>query len=150
LAAVTAFQNVLGIDPSRALREQPEDFLVSGYFPQDLPPPYRERKFDLIISRHVLEHIEAPRPFAAALAAALASDGQLWLEVPDLDSTVERKLWSNFYHLHCNYFSAVTLDQIATQAGLRCTSGTVVEVFGGSLLRKYVHGASPVCPRRSD
>lgn len=140
------FENVLGIDPSRALREQADDFLVSGYFPHDLPPPYRERKFDLIISRHVLEHIETPRPFAAALATALSRGGQLWLEVPDLDSTIARKLWSNFYHLHCNYFSAVTLDQIMAEAGLRCASGTVVEVFGGSLLRKYVHGASPALP----
>jgi SAM-dependent methyltransferase len=140
------FTDVLGIDPSRAARGRAEDFLVSGYFPQDMPASHLNRKFDLVISRHVLEHIENPRPFVAALAAALTTNGQLWLEVPDLDSTLARGLWSNFYQLHCNYFSAVTLDQMAATAGLRCVAGTVVEVFGGSLLRKYVHGIAPALP----
>jgi SAM-dependent methyltransferase len=140
------FTDVLGIDPSRAARGQTESYLVSGYFPQDIPASHRHRRFDLVISRHVLEHIENPRPFVVALAAALATDGQLWLEVPDLDSTLVRDLWSNFYQLHCNYFSSVTLDQMAATAGLRCVAGTVVEVFGGSLLRKYVHGIAPALP----
>jgi SAM-dependent methyltransferase len=137
------FKDVLGIDPSRAARDQAEDFLVSGYFPDDLPASHKNRKFDLVFSRHVLEHIENPRPFVVALTDALAVGGQLWLEVPDLDATLARDLWSNFYQLHCNYFSAVTLDRMAATAGLRCVAGTVVEVFGGSLLRKYVHGEAP-------
>ena len=142
----TGFTDLLGIDPSRAAREQAENQLVSGYFPDDLPASHRHRKFDLVISRHVLEHIENPRPFMAALAAALAPGGQLWLEVPDLNSTLDRNLWSNFYQLHCNYFSALTLDQMAATAGLRCVAGSVVDVFGGSLLRKYVSGAAPALP----
>ena len=141
------FTDVLGIDPSRAARAQAENFLVSGYFPADLPPAHRERKYDLIISRHVLEHIENPRPFVAALSAALTSNGQLWIEVPDLTSTLARGLWSNFYQLHCNYFSATTLDQMAATAGLRCLEGTVVEIFGGSLLRKYAPGVPQALPQ---
>ncbi|MGA9874760.1 MAG: class I SAM-dependent methyltransferase, partial [Solirubrobacteraceae bacterium] len=140
------FDDVLGIDPSRAASGQVEKYLVSGYFPQNIPASQQGRKFDLIISRHVLEHIETPRPFVAALAAALSSDGQLWLEVPDLESTLARELWSNFYQLHCNYFSAITLDQMVVSAGLRCVAGSTVEVFGGSLLRKYVHGNVPTLP----
>jgi len=140
------FEDVLGIDPSRAACGQAESYLVSGYFPQDIPASHQCRKFDLIISRHVLEHIEIPRPFVAAIAAALSSEGQFWLEVPDLESTLARDLWSNFYQLHCNYFSAITLDQMVASAGLRCVAGTVVEVFGGSLLRKYAHGVAPTLP----
>lgn len=140
------FNDVLGIDPSRSASEAASDFLLSGYFPQDLPNAHRHRKFGLVISRHVLEHIETPRPFVSSLVDSLAPDGELWLEVPDLDSTVARNLWSNFYQLHCNYFSAVTLDQMAATAGLRCVASELVEIFGGSLLRKYIRGAAPAFP----
>lgn len=144
------FRNVLGIDPSRSASAAESDYVLSGYFPEDLPRAHRHRQFGLVISRHVLEHIETPRPFVASLVSSLAVDGELWLEVPDLDSTVARNLWSNFYQLHCNYFSSVTLDQMAATAGLRCVASELVEIFGGSLLHKYVRGAalaSPAPPR---
>jgi 2-polyprenyl-3-methyl-5-hydroxy-6-metoxy-1,4-benzoquinol methylase len=141
------FDDVLGIDPSRSASEAAADYLVSGYFPQDLPPGHRHRKFDLVISRHVLEHIEIPRAFMTALVASLSPAGELWIEVPDLDSSVARNLWSNFYQLHCNYFSAITLDQMAAVAGLRCVAAELVDIFGGSLLRKYVHGVAGTLPQ---
>ena len=66
----------------------------------------------------------------------------LWIEVPDLDATLATGRWNNFYQLHCNYFDADTLDRLAATAGLRCVGGTVVDVFGGSLLRRYRRGSS--------
>jgi hypothetical protein len=87
-----------------------------------------------------LEHIESPLAFVNALAEALNPEGELWIEVPDLECTVQRGIWSNFYQLHCNYFSAATLDRIAAEAGLRCLGGQVVDVFGGSMLRRYGRG----------
>lgn len=140
------FANAIGIDPGRAAQEQGEDHIIHGFFPQDLSTGHQAQKFDLIVSRHVLEHIESPRQFTASLATALADDGQLWLEVPDLQSTLDQNLWSNFYQLHCNYFCDITLDQMAATAGLRCISGSVVEVFGGSLLRKYIRASPPLLP----
>ena len=134
------FNNVIGIDPSRAGADPDDPDVVRGFFPKDLPPSHALRQFDLIVSRHVLEHIEAPRPFIKALATSLATSGQLWIEVPDLDSTLRTRLWSNFYQLHCNYFTAATLDLLAVTVGLRCIGGSIVDVFGGSLLRKYVMG----------
>ena len=138
--------DVLGIDPSRAASKESCDWLLSGYFPDDLPADQRNRGRDLVICRHVLEHIESPVPFMKALAEALLPNGELWIEVPDLDCTVERGIWSNFYQLHCNYFSATTLDRLAAAAGLRCVGGQVVEVFGGSILRRYVRGSSEAIP----
>lgn len=134
------FKNIAGIDPGRALHASAtEDAprLISGFFPQDMPAACRCKKYDLIITRHVLEHIENPQSFVADMVAYLAPSGQLWIEVPDLRSTVEKQLWTNFYQLHCNYFSAKTLDRLLANNGLSCLDGCIVDIFGGSLLRKY-------------
>ncbi len=139
------FRDLVGIDPSRAAADESCDGLYRGYFPEDLPADERERERDIVVCRHVLEHIESPLPFMQALAGSLKLDGELWIEVPDLESTLNKGIWSNFYQLHCNYFSAVTLDHLAVRAGLRCIGGTIVDVFGGSILRRYaVGGGSPV------
>jgi SAM-dependent methyltransferase len=136
------FGDRLGLDPGRAAASSDRDDVVCGFFPDDLPGAVRERRFGLIVLRHVLEHIEAPREFVAALAARLAPGGQLWIEVPDLDATLAGGLWSNFYQLHCNYFSERTLDRVGAEAGLECVRGDSVSVFGGSILRRYEAGSA--------
>jgi SAM-dependent methyltransferase len=144
------FGDRLGVDPGRAAASSDRDDVVCGFFPDDLPPVARQRQFGLIVLRHVLEHIEAPREFVAALAARLAPGGQLWIEVPDLDSTLAAGIWSNFYQLHCNYFSARTLDRLGAEAGLECARGDVVDVFGGSILRRYRTGSATPSPAEPD
>lgn len=137
------YRDLIGIDPSLALPDTPVPFpAVRGFFPADMPAHARDRRHSLVILRHVLEHIETPRAFVADLARAAADDGELWIEVPDLEATVARGLWSNFYHLHCNYFEAATLDRLLFEAGFGLVQGEQVDVFGGSLLRRYRRGAS--------
>jgi SAM-dependent methyltransferase len=133
------YTNVLGIDPSRAAKDQETDFLVSGYFPVDLPATHQDRCYDLIFSRHVLEHIETPRAFVAGMVARLSTSGQVWIEVPDLVAALKKQLWGNFYQLHCNYFDSVTLDNLMSEQGLALLGGQEVDVFGGSILRRYQH-----------
>ena len=135
------FGDRLGIDPGRAAGRGERPDIVGGFFPDDLQPVAGDRRYGLIVARHVLEHIETPVPFMAALAERLEPGGELWIEVPDLESTLDRELWSNLYQLHCNYFCRATLDTLAARAGLECFDGQVVDVFGGSLLRRYRHGA---------
>jgi SAM-dependent methyltransferase len=135
-------EHVIGIDPGRAAAAQGSSNIVCGYFPDGLPIEARMRRHERIVARHVLEHIEEPRKFIADLGACLADDGELWIEVPDLDATLAIGRWSNFYQLHCNYFNADTLDRLAATAGLGCVGGKVVDVFGGSLLRRYRRGSN--------
>ncbi len=140
------YQNVAGMDPSpqAELGEAGRPPRHRGYFPSDLPDSQKLRTFDCLVCRHVLEHIETPNAFVAAVARHLSPGGEFWVEVPDLASAVEHRWWTNFYALHCNYFEASTLDALMARHGLECISGEVVDVFGGSLLRSYRHGSSPV------
>ncbi len=110
--------DVLGIDPGRAAAAQATARgVIHGFFPDDLPPQKRGARYERVVLRHVLEHIETPREFVAELAACLAPDGELWIEVPDLDATLATGRWSNFYQLHCNYFDADTLDTARRDRG---------------------------------
>ncbi|HMJ33090.1 MAG TPA: class I SAM-dependent methyltransferase [Baekduia sp.] len=142
LLGVHGFADRTGVDPGRAAGRRAPGEIVGGYFPDALDAAAPDRRYDLIVLRHVLEHIETPVAFAAALAQRLAPGGEVWIEVPDLDATLERELWSNLYQLHCNYFDAATLDALAGTAGLVRLSGELVDVFGGSLLHRYGRGTS--------
>lgn len=143
------FAHAYGIDPSLAAHARQENYIACGFFPRDLPPDCAKGGFDVVIARHVLEHIETPTVFLQAMATALRPDGLLCIEVPDLDSTLQRGLWSNFYQLHCNYFSELTLDRMLAALGFRCIKGSVVEIFGGSLFRFYQRGNPPAFPAPS-
>ncbi len=151
LIQAAGYSDIFGIDPGQPARQKAGKLpIASGYFPAGLPAERRAKKYDLIVTRHVLEHLETPEDFVASMAARLQRGGQLWIEVPDLASAVQRQIWSNFYQIHCNYFEAATLDALLAKFGLGCRGGEVVEIFGGSLVRRYEFGsvlAAPVATR---
>src|SRR4051812_45086277 len=66
------FGDRIGVDPGRAAAESGRADVVHGYFPDDLPSDHR---YGLIVLRHVLEHIEVPVPFLAALSDRLLPKG---------------------------------------------------------------------------
>ncbi len=136
------FRNLEGIDPSPQAELGLSKLIEisMGYFPRDLPAKHSNKKYDLIICRHVLEHIETPHEFVSAMCDHLAESGQIWIEVPDLYSTIKEGWWTNFYSLHCNYFEEATLDAMMATHGLSCFSGEIVDIFGGSLFRCYEKG----------
>ena len=140
------FSEVFGIDPGRAAQRGSDKCIACGFFPADLPDAWLGKGFDVIVVRHVLEHIENPVSFVRAIASVLRVDGLICVEVPDLDSTLRRGIWSNFYQLHCNYFSAVTLDRLLDSSDFAFGDGRTVEIFGGSLLRFYRHGRAVISP----
>ena len=103
----------IGIDPSC----QPES---TGNF------TLQQRGFDptfafsgdtrLVILRHVLEHIDRPVGFAAAIAGRIG-DAPLYVEVPELHWILENRVFWDFMYEHCNYFSPGALRRALNEAG---------------------------------
>lgn len=82
----------------------------------------------LVILRHVLEHIEAPREFLASVRGAMPST-PLYVEVPDLGWTLEHRAFWDFCYEHCNYFTPASL---AYALGISAFDVTAHDVaFGG-------------------
>jgi SAM-dependent methyltransferase len=89
---------------------------------------------DLVVCRHVLEHIPKPRPFLADILAAAGRNATMaiYCEVPDVTWTLkDRGIWDLIYE-HCNYFGPASLRYLFEQAGLRVDS--VQRRFGGQFL----------------
>jgi SAM-dependent methyltransferase len=73
-------------------------------------------KFDTVVMKHVLEHIEHPRSIIESIYNVLDDDGLVYIQVPNslsFDRFYHRKKWSGWdipYHLvHYNYSSLKTL-----------------------------------------
>lgn len=122
-----------GYDPSYV----PEDGYTAENvtFVQDFyTEKYTDRRADLIVCRHVLEHIEDPDAFIAQVRRAVGDQDQavVFFEVPNALWTLRQLgIWDIIYE-HCSYFSPVSLAYLFRKHGFRVLD--VREVFGGQFL----------------
>lgn len=70
------------------------------------------KKFDVIILRHVIEHIKNPVHMFASVAEALSDNGILYLETPSLEWILKNHVIFDFTYEHCSYFTIETLKHL--------------------------------------
>jgi SAM-dependent methyltransferase len=119
-----------GIDPSIDENRETADNLE---FVRDvIQPSHLTRKPDLVLCRHVLEHIPDPVAFLDALRKTLPTGTAFFLEVPDLDWIMEAGAFWDFCYEHCNYFTARSFAAALDAAGFRVSR--VTPAFGAQYL----------------
>ena len=87
---------------------------------------------DLIIIRHVLEHIDNFRIIFEGINNILNDSGLVLIESPSIEKTVQNKIYSNFFHEHLNYFSEYTMVHLAGKFGYSLIEKRDVDIHGGS------------------
>ena len=94
---------------------------------------YIDQRADLIVCRHVLEHIEDPDAFLAQVRRAVGEQQSVvFFEVPNALWTLRRGgIWDVIYE-HCSYYSPSSLAHLFQRHGFRVLA--VNEVFGGQFL----------------
>jgi len=94
---------------------------------------YIDQRADLIVCRHVLEHIEDPDAFLAQVRRAVGEQQSVvFFEVPNALWTLRRGgIWDVIYE-HCSYYSPSSLAHLFRRHGFRVLA--VNEVFGGQFL----------------
>jgi hypothetical protein len=97
---------VHGYDPAY---EGTDPRIVKEYYSRDTVAQQSFEKADLIILRHVLEHISHPLPFLQSIAEANDYQGLLYIEVPDFRWIVEKNAFYDVFFEHCNYFTLPAL-----------------------------------------
>lgn len=79
-----------------------------------------DRRFDVVVASHVLEHIADPREMSTRLASRLTDDGILFIEVPLEILGRAPQLGDPVTHI--NFFSAESLSAMLRRAGLEILS----------------------------
>ncbi len=106
----------VGFDPSTPAGDPaPGVTLVADYY----RPDEHLDGFDLLVCRHVLEHLDDPFSVLASIAAADPDrHGAVYLEVPSAEFNFGPDgLWDCIYP-HVSYFSAGSFQALVTRAGL--------------------------------
>lgn len=123
----------IGFDPSYVGPETKLDGRLSfvrsfyGLENSDIPA-------DVVVCRHVIEHVPKPMTLLRAVHDALAASGhaRVYFETPSLDWILENMVVWDFFFEHCSYFAKDTLEYTFELAGFRAEE--VREVFGGQYL----------------
>jgi SAM-dependent methyltransferase len=87
---------------------------------------------DLIVSRHVIEHMANPLFFLETLRRAAAPTTRLAIETPDVDWILETGAYHDLFYEHCSLFSLAALDQALWASGFSPTR--IERVFDGQYL----------------
>ena len=77
-----------------------------------------EKKFDLIIMRHVLEHFSDPVAALQKIGSTLSDNGILYIAVPNCMNPVTPLLTNWFRVVHTYYFNIKTLKRILRKSNL--------------------------------
>jgi len=117
--------------PARISREKGLD-VVGDFFGKDSADKSPVKSADVVIIRHVLEHIDNFEEIFAGLRKL--ENPSLLIEVPDLFSTVSKQIYGSIYHAHPCYFDIASLTYLLEKYGWFVETTEVVDIFGGSLL----------------
>lgn len=131
-----------GIEPNRGYAEYSRDVLgipvqIGGFAEAQVEPC----SLDLVTLFHVAEHLEHPVEAFKQAAQWLRVGGQLYIEVPNVES---RCIWpsSRFHQAHLYNFNAATLAQAGRRAGLRVVK-TFTSEDGGNVTAIFEKPALP-------
>lgn len=86
---------------------------------------FSDKKYDVICSFQVLEHVESPTLFLSDIKSSMNANSTAFVEVPNLNdallSTWDIESYQNFYYhsAHLHYFTKKSLLKVAIDAGFK-------------------------------
>lgn len=111
----------IGVDPSAPELQNNKLELHRSLFDQEYLAKMSE-PVDILINRHMIEHILHPQEMLHLFHEALAPDGILYLETPRLDWILEHKAFYDFSYEHCAYYTDDLIIRLLRSAGFSVVS----------------------------
>ncbi len=117
------FERLLGLEPAEdacAAAAQHGFPTVRSYFTPEAASRIVESfgHADVLVTRHVLEHVADLPVFAEALRIALAPGAHVLVEVPDFDFSRDAPDYSALWEEHVNHFTRATIATFLATAGV--------------------------------
>ena len=107
--------------------------VIKNFFSKEL---FEKKHFDIIIAKHVLEHINDITLFMKSLKSVLKDNGKLILEIPNqIDNILKNGLYENFYHQHLMYFDTLSIENLLNMYGFKIFK----KYNDGSIIRIIAH-----------
>ncbi len=108
---------VRGVEPSPAVETARSRGLdvVEGFFD---PDAFEAGAYDLVVLRHVVEHVPEPGALLSPLAGLLRPGGVVYVEVPNSLYSLEERYYPEFHVDHLSYFTAASLATTLARSGL--------------------------------
>jgi hypothetical protein len=133
------FNNLFNVDPSHENEENIIFKAIIGNFPDALDIDHYRNYFSCIIGQHFLEHVANPLNVLKGARDLLADYGELWIEVPDIETSVLVSYYQTgiIYPLHLSYFTKASLKTIGEKAGLYLESIENIQHYGNSIWAKF-------------
>lgn len=105
---------------------------------------------DVVICRHVIEHVPEPMPLLHSIRSALSQspNARVFFETPCVEWTLRNQVIWDFFYEHCSLFTAGSLSLAFEGAGFSVNH--IEHVFGGQYLWLEAQKSTipaPPCPR---
>lgn len=120
----------VGFDPGYSGTSDSSDAHVR--FVRGLYDPSRVPDVDVILCRHVIEHVQRPVDFVRSVSAGLPASVRFYFETPAFEWILDNTALWDVFHEHCNYFVSDALQNVFRLAGLEPLS--CERVFQGQYL----------------
>lgn len=97
-------------------------------------PDSNEVGADVVVCRHVIEHVRNPLELLAAVRSGLGGKvgSRVFFETPSVDWILRNGVFWDFFYEHCSLFSEATLRLAFERAGFSVIEAR--EIFGGQYL----------------
>lgn len=108
----------IGIDPGKAAdiaRRHGLNVIKQNYDPALFES--RSQKFNVIISRYLLEHIQDCKVFLRSISRNICNGGLLVFEVPNMSFYIDTGLTETFTLQHYHYFNGNSLGRLFSESG---------------------------------
>ncbi|HSQ58675.1 MAG TPA: class I SAM-dependent methyltransferase, partial [Gemmata sp.] len=103
-------------------------------FVKDFYGPATAVPADVVVCRHVIEHVPEPLELLRTVRAAVGESGKtrVFFETPCVEWILRHRVPWDFFYEHCSLFTAASLALAMKRAGFAVS--TVRHVFGGQYL----------------
>jgi SAM-dependent methyltransferase len=130
--------NVLGVDPSKnisLLAKKKNINVLIDYFNTKSVKKIKKLygSADIIYGANVFNHVDDNLSFLSAANYLLEKKGTLILEVPDLESLIDKVGFDTIYHEHRHYYSEKSINKILRLKDFKIIKIEKIDYMAGSL-----------------